>query len=279
MGTRIKRNLIAVFVGVFLYAMYFVMMVYFDLSFWLLLAAYAFVLGIAYFINRKSIWGLRGNFLYASGQRARAKKYLQKAVDADVKSPASYVYLALILVQDDKNATDAFTHLDKALKYARNPQDERYAITTMATCHYMAGDAKAAIKVLEDMRQKHEYTNANSLVMLGYLYFVTEEYDKAIEVSKLALEEEMSNGAAWDNIGQVHFKQENYEEAREAFEKALGLQKTLADSNYFMGIICEMEDELDEAREYFRMAAISPILFFNTITQEMADEKFDKYHN
>jgi len=53
---------------------------------------------------------------------------------------------------------------------------------------------------------------------------------------------------------------------------------SLADSNYFMGLICEAEGEHEMAKDYFRMASISPFGIFNSITQEMADEKYEEYH-
>jgi len=279
MGQRIGRNLIAVFVGVMLFVVYYLVMVQFGRGLLELLIIYAAAGGLAYFFNRKSIWALRGNYLCMVGQQARARPLLKKAVEAGTKSPSAYIYYAIILIKQDENAKEAFRHLEHAKSIARNAVEERGVITAMATCHYMLNDAPAAIKVLEDMRNEHEYVNANALVMLGYLYLVTEEFDKAIEASELAIAEDTSFVAAYDNIGQVHFLQGDYAAAREAFEKALVARDTLADSNYYMGIICEAEGDERAAAEYFRKAAISPITHLNSITQEMADEKYNQYHS
>ncbi|MDR2168342.1 MAG: tetratricopeptide repeat protein [Clostridiales bacterium] len=278
MTRRIKRNLIIFGVGIGLYALFAVFTSVLHLDIWVVLLAYAAIGALAYFLNRKNIWALRGNYFYVTGHAERARPLLKRALEGGVKSPAAHIYYALLLVKEDKNANEAFKYLDRALEYATNVVDERSAYITMATCHYMNNDAQAAINVLEGMREKHEYVNTSALVTLGYLYIQTGELDKALEMSNLAIEDDANYASAWDNLGQIYFKQEDFSRARNAFEQALSLKESLADSNYFMGIICEQEGEKEQAAEYFRKAAISPFAFFNSITQEQADAKYNEYH-
>jgi tetratricopeptide (TPR) repeat protein len=271
-GTII-RSIIATISALLLYGLYVVMVMIYELPIYVLLLTYAIILFAAYSLNRKSIWALRGNYFYITGHHAKARPLLEKAIKAGgIKSPASYIYYALILIKNDKDTTTALNHLEKALEVCRNPVDERSTLSTMATCYWIANEPKRAIDVLENMRTNHAYVNSSTLTTLGYIYMATDDLEKALEITNLAIENDANYAAAWDNLGQIYFKQDDAEKAKEAFSKALSLKEALADSNYFMGI-------LKEAAEYFRKASISPISFFNTITQEQADEKYNQYHS
>jgi tetratricopeptide (TPR) repeat protein len=221
---------------------------------------------------------VRGNYFYVMGHRARAKTFLQKAVAAGTKSPSAYIHLALIAVQEEKDANAAFDLLEKAQKLSNTIVDERNALTTLASCHWLSGDAQKAIEVLEGIRAKHEYINAGVLTTLGYLYFTQGQFDKAIEISRLAMDSDSNHGAAWDNVGQVYYKQGDMEAAKESFRTALSKRENLADSAYYLGLIYEGEGDTENAKEYFRRAAICTISIFNTVTAEMVDEKYNQYH-
>lgn len=182
-------------------------------------------------------------------------------------------------VQEDKDAKTAFGLLESAQKLSKTVIDERNALTTLASCHWLSGDAQKGIDVLEDTRAKHEYTNAGVLTTLGYLYFTQDNFEKAIEISQLAMEDDPEHGAAWDNVGQVRYKQGDIEAAKENFLTALSKRENLADSNYLLGLIYESEGNLDDAKEYFRRAAICTISIYNTTTAEQVEEKYNQYHN
>ena len=275
----IKRYVFILLAALVLYGLYIGIMVFGGQPYWVLLASYAAIIVVFYWLNRRSIWALRGNYFYVTGFKARAKPYLQKAVAAGTKSPSAYIYLALMAVQDDKDAETAFALLEKAQKLSVSVIDERNALTTLASCHWLVGDTQKAIEVLEDMRAKHEYTNAGVLTTLGYLYFIQGDFDKAVEISHLAMEDDPGHGAAWDNVGQVYYKQGNMEAAKENFLIALSKRENLADSSYFLALIYEAEGNSDEAKEYFRRAAISTLSIYNTVTAEQVDEKYNQYHN
>jgi len=251
-----------------------------------LLLAYAAIIGTLYFLNRKSIWALTGNYYYITGHQAKARPFLEKAIKTgSIKSPASHIYYALILMKEDKDSVNALASLEKALTICKNPLDERNTLTTMATCHWLANTPQKAIDILENMRKNHEHVNPSALVTLGYIYMRTDDLENALKVTNLALADNENYAAAWDNLGQIYLKQASDEnendcinKAKEAFIKALSLKESLADSNYYMGILSEKEDDTKQAAEYFRKAAISPFSFFNTISQEQADEKYNQYN-
>lgn len=276
MQTGMKRHFVLIGTGLGLYGIYVILILVLGLELWVLILAYLAIIVTAYFINRKTIMSLRGNYFYLAGRMEKARLLLQKAVDSGVKSPASHIYLALILMQEGHNTTDAFKYLDKAIELSKNPVDERSAIISKATCHWINKDAKAAIKTLEDMRASQEYTNAATLANLAFLYMVEEDLDKAMDITNQGIDDEPEHAALWDNLGQILYKQGKTEKAKEAFVHALSLRATMADSNYFLGLIHEAEGDADTAKEYFRKAAISPIGFFNTVTQEQADAKYNE---
>jgi len=278
MSGMLKRYAFFLVAALVLYGMYVGIMIYGGQPLFVLLLAYAALIAVFYWLNRRSIWAVRGNYFYAVGHKARAKPLLQKAVAAGTKSPSAYIYLALMAVQENKDAKTAFGLLETAQKLSKTVIDERNALTTLASCHWLVGDMQKAIDVLEDMRARHEYTNAGVLTTLGYLYFVQGEFDKAIEISQLAMEDEPSHGAAWDNVGQVYYKQGDMEAARENFHKALTKRENLADSCYYLGLIYEADGKTEEAKEYFRRAAICTISIYNSVTEEQVQEKYNQYH-
>jgi len=278
MTKRIKRNLIVFGSAMALYTIFVVVTRVLEQPLHILLLIYAVIFIGIYLLNRKNIWAVQGNYFYITGHYSRARVLLQRATDSGVKSPHSYLYYALLLMQEDKDAHGAFKYLDKAMEISKTVGDERNVAITMATCHWMNNDPQKAIQTLEDIREKHEYVNTSALTSLGFLYLSVGDLDKALEISNLAVEDDGSYAAAWDNLGQIYYQMEDFDKARNAFAHALSLKQTLADSNYFMGILSEKDGDEEAAKEYFRMANISPIAFFNTITQEMADEKYKQYH-
>jgi len=278
MTKRIRRNLIVFLGAMAMYGIFIMVIRVWEQPVHILLLIYAVIFVTLYLVNRKNIWAVQGNYFYITGHYARARVLLSRAVGAGVKSPHSHLYYALLLMQEDKDAHEAFKYLNKAMEMSKTVGDERNVAITMATCHWMNGDPQAAIKTLEDIREKHEYVNTSALTSLGFLYLSIGDLDKALEISNLAVEDDGNYAAAWDNLGQIYYKMENFDKARNAFTHALSLKQTLADSNYFMGILSEKDGDEEAAKDYFRMAHISPIAFFNTITQEMADEKYNQYH-
>jgi len=277
--TNIIRSIIITLSALFLYALYVIMITIYSLPVYTLLLTYAAIIIILYFLNRKSIWALRGNYFYITGHHAKARPLLEKAIKTgSIKSPAAYIYYALILIKDDKDAAGALAILEKALTICKTPLDERSTLTTMATCHWLNGEPQKAIGLLENMRKNHEHINSSALVTLGYIYMAENDLENALEVTNLAITNDENYAAAYDNLGQIHLKNNDEDKAQEAFTKALSLKESLADSNYYMGILSEKQNDKTKAAEYFRKASISPISFFNTITQEQADKKYKEYH-
>ena len=275
----IKRYVLILLAALVLYGLYIAIMIFGGQPLWVLLLVYVAIIVTLYWLNRHTLWAVRGNYFYVMGHKERAKPILQKAVAAGTKSPSAYIYLALMAIQEDRDAETAFALLEKSQQLANTVIDERNALTTLASCYWLTGDTQKGIEVLENMRDTHEYTNAGVLTTLGYLYFTQGEFDKAIEISRLAMEDDPNHGAARDNIGQVYYKQGNIEAAKENFRTALSKRENLADSAYLLGMIYEAEGNTDDAKEYFRRAAICTISIYNSVTAEMVEKKYKQYHS
>jgi len=265
-------------VAVALYALYAVIVLWQQQPIWLLLLVYFVIAATFCFLNRRNIWAVRGNYAYMVGNYERARRLLKRATDADTKSPTAYIYYALLLLRVDKNYQESLVLLDKAVPYCTNPIYERNLLTAKASCHWLGGDSAAAIDALEDMRKRHEYSNAGALTTLGYMYLTAGRIDDAMEVTALAIDDNPSYGAAWDNLGQINYKQGEIETAKENFKLALSKTENLADANYYLGMIYEAEGDSETAKVYFRRASISTIGIFNSITEEQAQAKYDEYY-
>ena len=274
---KLLRYLIIGLIGASMYGLYIVMVPILELPFSLLLLAYFAIVFTAYFLGRKSIWALRGNYYYIIGSHVQARKLLARAVKANTKSPQAYIYYSLILLREDKNSKDALGLLEKARLRCNNVLDERNLLTAISACHWLDGRRDAAIQVLEGLRAQHEYTNAGALATLGFMYLYQGNLDAARELTLLAMEDNPSYGANWDNMGQICYKAGDFAAAKENFRIALEKTENLADANYYLGLILEDEGDTEAAKEYFRRAHISTVGLFNSVTEEETLAKYKQY--
>ena len=273
-----SRYIVLALVAAALYALYAVIVLWQQQPMWVLILVYFAIAAVFCFLNRRNIWAVRGNYAYMVNNHERARRLLKRATDAGTKSPTAYIYYALLLLREDKNYQESLVLLEKAMPYCTNPVYERNLLTAKASCHWLGGDSAAAIDTLEDMRKRHEYSNAGALTTLGYMYLTSGRFDDAMEVTALAIEDNPAYGAAWDNLGQINYKQGDMEAAKENFKLALSKTENLADAHYFLGLIYEAEGDPETAKEHFRRASISTIGIFNTITEEQAQAKYDEYY-
>jgi len=278
MKRGLKHYLVLGLTALALYALYVLIVLIWQQPVPLLLLAYAVIVVVFCFINRTSIRAVRGNYAYVTGNYERARRLLKRVTAAGTKSPTAYIYYSLLLLREDKNYTEALMWLEKAGPHCNNALYERNMLTAMASCHWLGGNHAAAIKILEDMRAQHEYTNAAALTTLGYMYLSTGSFDKAEEATQLAIKDNEAYGAAWDNLGQISYIKGDMEAAKEYFKAALSKTENLADANYHLGLIHEAEGDKDAAKDYFRRAAACTIGLFNTVTEEQAQAKYNEYY-
>ena len=189
---------------------------------------------------------------------------------------ALYAYGTEILKESGR-ADEALTHLERARKINAKVNMDKNIRLAISSCYWVKGDIDRAINTLESLKSDYSYVNAHVYTTLGYFYILKEDFDKAMEYSKKAIDDNNEHSAAWDNIGQIYFRQKNFEDAKAAFLKALKYRENMVDSLYYLGVIYENEGNSDKAFEYFSKAKKCNISTLNTITKEQIMEKYTKY--
>ena len=272
-----KHYIVLALVAAGLYGLYILLMLVLGLQLYVLLLTYLAIVLTFYLINRKNMWAVRGNYFYITGNYVQARRLLEKAVKANTKSPSAHIYYSLILLREDKKSAEALKLLERARAHCTSVMDERNLIIATATCLWLEGRRDEAVKTLDDMRTKHEYISAGALTTLGYMHFVMGNYDAAREATALAMEDDPTYGAAWDNMGQICYKTGDATGAKQNFIAALQKTENLADANYYLGMIYEAQGDETTAREHFRKAHICTIGLFNSITADDCLKKYKQY--
>ena len=219
---------------------------------------------------RASALAVLGNYLYITGKTEKGIKFLKMAIDMNTPSPNAYINYSVFLARGGRG-DEALAYLSKALEKNPDILAMKNIELTSASCHWLLGRPEKARDILEGMRGKYEYVNAQVLTTLGYMYFVLKDYEKALEFSNLALEDTPSLGAAWDNLGQIYLSQGKKGEAKDAFTKAIENKSDLPDSLYYLGLIAKDEGEAEKARSFFLEALACGITALNTVKREQIE--------
>ncbi|MFP4660555.1 MAG: tetratricopeptide repeat protein [Halanaerobiales bacterium] len=204
-----------------------------------------------------------------------ARKFYRIADKFDNSSKLSLTAYGMSLYNDAKYES-ALKQFKKAEKLNKKTYLEIILAMDMALSYWKLDRIDEAIKVLEELRKKYDYINEKILTSLGYFYILKSEYDKALECSNKALEDEPEYAPALDNIGQVYFRKNDLEKAEEFFQRALE-HKNLLDSNYYLGLIYEIRGERDKAGQYFRQAFDVDDSSSSTVSKDDLAEKYSEY--
>lgn len=222
----------------------------------------------------KTTIAIIGNFFYLRGDEVKCRPFLKKAVELNTISPAAHLNYAVLLMREGaENAKLALSYLQKAERLNKQLMLAKNISLALGSCYWILGETDKGIEELERMRTKYDYVNARVLATLGYLYFMKEDYEKALELSNKALEESPDSASAWDNLGQIYLKQNEIEKAKESFDKAIEIKSNMADSLYYMGVIAELENNKKLALEYYERANKSDLTGLSTVSRTMVEEK------
>ncbi len=233
------------------------------------------------------IYGFLGNAYLIKYQRERAINCFEKALKNNTKNILAIYNYGIILLQDG--------HFDKALKLFFKSQElnskkakrksttpavlnrtmllEKNIPLAISSCYWRLNNMDKAISTLEDLRKKYEYVSPNTLTTLGYFYLLVKDYEKAKEISQLAIDDDENFSSAWDNMGQIYLEQKDFKTAKEKFLKSIELNPKSVDSLYYLGIIEEIENNKEKALEYFKKALDCNITSLNTISKEAIENK------
>lgn len=97
----------------------------------------------------------------------------------------------------------------------------------------------------------------NALLLNNYSYSLGErgvQLQRALEMSRRAVELEPENGAYLDTIGWIHFKLGNYHEALQFIKKAINTREESAEVLEHLGDVYYQLGEIDNAQTYWRKA-------------------------
>ncbi len=262
---------------VFLLAEWLIVIFVLDISGWYVAPIFIIYLIINAVIFNSYFLGIVGNFYFVSGRTEKAFKYYRKAIAKKTRNVSALYAYGIEILKDDGKATEALALLQRAEKFNAKVNMDKNIRLAISSCYWVKGDIDKAIDTLERLKRDYNYVNAHVYTTLGYFYILKEDFEKAMEYSNLAIEDQPEHSAAWDNIGQIYFRQENFDDAKAAFIKALKFKETMVDSLYYLGCIYEKENEGDKAFECFSKAKKCNISSLNTITKEQILEKYRKY--
>lgn len=238
---------------------------------------------IIYFIISSIVFW--GNFLGIMGCISQsflkkpllAEKFYKKAiVQKNTISYALSSYGLMLLRKGDTNTSlELFTRVYEGA--GANVLMKKSGRVNQSLCYWQKGEIDKAIEILLDCEKEFEYINPDTYATLGYLYILKGNYDKALDYTNKALEDNNSHVSSLDNMGQIFYRQGDLEKAETYFKKAIEIKSTLADSQYYLGIISEENNNIELAKKYFQTAYNCDVNSFNTITKEQIEKKYFSY--
>lgn len=268
---NIKLLIFFVYVFLFFYALTFKI---FPLP--ILILIYIIITFILAIIFKADLYAFLGNIYLSKGKIDKALELYELSIKNNTKVPTAYLNLGVFRLNQG-NAKEAITLLEKAESLNKNIILDKNIKVSIASCYWALNDIDKAIDILENLRNSYEYVNINVITTLGYMYFLNHDYEKALEITNKALEEDPNSAAAWDSLGQIYFAKQDFNNAKNAFIKALSENNYLLESNYFLGIIYEQEENFEEAKKCFIQSKNCKISTLSYITNKEVEEKYNLY--
>ena len=233
------------------------------------------------------LYSFLGNAYLNRFDREKASYYFKNAINCNTKNVVAIYNYGLILLQDGyfkqglelflkaKELNDKKASRKSFLPAAINRTMllQKNIPLAIASSYWRLNEMDKAIDMLEGLRKEYDYINPNTLATLGYFYIVVKNYEKAEEITLLALKDNENYYPAWDNMGQIYLEQNDYDKAKEYFEKSISINPKSVDSLYHLGIIEEAKENKEKAKEYFKKALGCNITSLNTITKEGIENK------
>ena len=233
------------------------------------------------------IYGILGNGHLIKYNREKAINCFEKAILYNTKNILAIYNYGLILLQDGdfKKALELFLKSQELNeKRAKRKTFKPAALNrtillqkniplAIASTYWRLNYMPKAISTLEDLRKKFDYVSPNALTTLGYFYLLIKDYEKAKEISQLAIDDDQNFASAWDNMGQIYLEQNDLKTSKEHFLKAIELNPKSVDSLYHLAIIEEKENNKSKAIEYLKKSLDCNITSLNTVTRETIENK------
>lgn len=149
------------------------------------------------------------------------------------------------------------------------------------------GISETRAKELEEFAKQNNSASSNDLLEEGKTYYNDEEYDKAIEIFKKAIELNPNEYLNWQWLGRSYYERYDEENALNSLLKAVELNPNDDSNWYWLGISYGMNSQYDKEKESFLKATeLNPnnadnwyklgISYFNDKQYDKAIESFSK---
>lgn len=239
----------------------------------------------------------RGIIAIFSGENEIAIEHLTRVTEIDPGNKDAWLYGGEAYFQS-ANYGDAIDFLNKGLEHHvgdfdlifllgvsyNRIDDHQMATEYLGKAHEANPEDLNALSMLAlSYDAKDEHTVSDSLyeialsldpdyhlVLNNYSYSLAErgkDLDRALRMSKRAVEQQPENSAYLDTLGWIYFKMGDIERAKEYIRKAIDVGSTSAVVHDHMGDVYYHLDQYDKAMEYWKKA-----LEFDEANQEIKNK-------
>lgn len=245
-----------------------------KLSEWYLVPAVLLFLLISAIVCHNYVLGMIGNMYYFFRKPDKAKKFYTLAVNRNTRNVKALYNYALDALHEGR-ADEALKVFQRAEKINTKVLFDKLIPLAISSCYWVLGNIDKAIETIEDLQNKFNYINPNTLTTLAYFYLLKKEFDKAEELTNKALNDNKEYAPAWDNLGQIYYVKGNNNKAKEYFEKALQYRAGMTESLYYMGLIAKAEGNTEKAKEYFEKANSGYISALSTVKRADIEKELE----
>jgi adenylate cyclase len=159
---------------------------------------------------------------------ARAFEFAQKAISLDDSNAAAYSILGAIYAME-KQYDKAIAECERAVSLDPNSAENIYRLSFVLD---WAGRAEEAIPYLQNAIRLNPFPNVNYFVHLASSYRDSGQYEKAIEASKKALQQEPNTQFAYIHMAVSYIRLGQEKEARAAAAEILRINPKFSLGRY-----------------------------------------------
>jgi len=181
------------------------------------------------------------------GDYDEAMKYFTAALKTDPRNVKTHLYLSILhLLSDDP---------DKALQeYSKS---FALGLSDMKTLIFLAQGffEKGQQNVLKAYLQNADIMSdhdINSMLILGEIFAVSEDYEKALAQLKLVIEKDSSSSLGYALLGRIYLKMDDPVNSLQAFKKAYDLDPDKNQVSFDIGCLYLQMKMLEEASSYLK---------------------------
>lgn len=232
------------------------------------------------FFSRASILMFLGSYIYRQNAEA-GLKVMTIAYNTHKLNPSFQLIYAYLVLRSG-NLDEAETIMNKATvigKHALRDEEFKAVAFNKALITWKRGNLSQAIVELEEL-QASGYSTPAFYGSLGSFYILNKEFDKALELSKKAVEANSTDLVSLDNMGEAYIGLGMYDEALEIYKSLIPKKPSFMEAYYNYAVILEKKGILDKAKYNYETALTYDEKFLSTITHDEiceAIERVDTY--